>query len=94
MPLYRKAVAGNSTGGDPVTVTGFDWRHSAPSQTPDGIISTFTLPTTYVAGSVCGFLNGQYFGQTYITENGDTTVSLSWTPDQGDELEFMYKYAS
>lgn len=58
-------------------------------ETPDGALTTFTLPSDYVIGSTRLFLNGVYMDACH-TEGTGREVNLLEAPIASDEVCFYY----
>ena len=61
----------------------------------DGASTTFTMPDTFLGGSVSAYINGQKYPSSQVTENvplKQVTVPTSGgsAPLASDNLEFIY----
>ena len=68
---------------------------AVPVESPNGVITTFTLPggARYVSGKVVLVLNGQTLTGADVVENpGRTSLTLSTgsAPKPGDQVRFIY----
>lgn len=77
-------IVGSSSGG-----TGTAWYTGVPTESPDSLRTTFTVPAAYVPGGLVVFLNG--LRESHFTEATSTTFTMSEAPLAGDELMLMYR---
>lgn len=67
--------------------------NQAPAETPNGVITVFTLPDsdTYVSGLIEVFLDGlQQIKTTDFTETTSTTITMVIAPAAGEVLRLTY----
>lgn len=68
---------------------GNTWQSGIPNELPNGVRTLFTVPATYVAGSLQVFLNG--LRETYISEASTTTFNFSTAPITSDIITLFYR---
>lgn len=67
--------------------------NQTPVETPNGVITVFTLPNsdTYVSGLIEAFLDGlQQIKTTDFTESATTTITMVTAPATGEVLRLNY----
>src|SRR3990167_6759176 len=67
--------------------------NQAPTETPNGVITVFTLPNsdTYVSGLIEVFLDGlQQIKTTDYSETTSSTITMVIAPATGEVLKFNY----
>jgi hypothetical protein len=60
----------------------------SPSESPDGSRTVFTVPETYISGTLAVFLNGLH--ETHVSETTSTTFTFEDAPHTGDTITLSY----
>ena len=60
----------------------------SPVESPDGSTTTFTVPDTYLSGSLTVYLNG--LAEYFVTETTTTTFTFDTAPISGDDIKLQY----
>lgn len=60
----------------------------SPTESPNGSRTVFTVPETYIAGTLTVFLNGLH--ETYVSETTTTTFTFEDAPHTGDIITLNY----
>lgn len=65
------------------------WSSGTPVESPNGVRTVFTTPTSYITGGLLVFLNGLW--ETYITQTSSNTFTFSSAPVTGDAISIFYR---
>ena len=60
----------------------------SPDESPDGELTVFTVPESYIAGSLIVFLNG--LAEANFTETTSETFTFDTAPEVGDIIKLAY----
>ena len=60
----------------------------SPDESPDGTRTVFTVPETYLSGTLAVFLNGLH--ETYVSETTSTTFTFEDAPHTSDVITLSY----
>jgi Tol biopolymer transport system component len=74
--------------GETVVATANIRANVSPSESPDGTRTVFTVPETYISGTLAVFLNGLH--ETYVSETTSTTFTFEDAPHTGDVITLNY----
>ena len=76
------------TPGDTTVATANIRANVSPSESPDGSRTAFTVPETYITGTLSVFLNGLH--ETHVSETTSTTFTFEDAPHTGDVITLNY----
>ena len=74
--------------GDTTVATANIRANVSPTESPDGSRTVFTVPETYISGTLAVFLNGLH--ETYVSETTSTTFTFEDAPLAGDVITLSY----
>jgi len=78
-----------TNGIDGINGTGGNLTTGVPNELPNGVRTVFTVPVTYVLGSLQVFLNG--LKESFVSQSSTTTLTFETAPITGDKIELLYR---